>query len=412
MGAAGNAAKGLLWQAQDPRLLRGYIGQWSKEQIVTGAGSKNIPMLRWAHDMVEADRRNDMKMLDKGFIALNGYLDATMKFGHFLGEEYSTIYWRWIVIPMQIVLEIAQKREWNHLLDRGDKWLQDFITINVLGAWPTMSFKQGEHSKKEGVIITGIPTSSIGMARAWVMNKGDDGRRDVNDSMSWLNATSHAPWLAWMLGKFTIKQLAGGDNWVKKVLQGFHKQYSFVSPLSLNTLEELSDAVFNGVFPTSAFKALTYGPSKPMMIGRTTLGTWTVGEDSFTDGSTSFMHVKMFDAKSRKYDVESIANPLKRSNRDPGQAIVSPDFREVVLKATDNTIWDWEKERELPGQVTVDLPRGDLLWVVRITKDTRMQLYPLVTTPTPPVTPPPSSGKDEDDEPWYKRLWRKIIDWF
>lgn len=408
MGAAGNAAKGLLAQSQNAKLLRGYIGGWDKDQIVTGAGSKNIPMLRWAHDMVEADRKDDEKKLDKGFLALHGYLDATQKFGHFLGEEYSTIYWRWIVIPMQIVLEIAAKREWDYLLDRGDKWLQDFIVINALGAWPTLSFRQGEHSKNPGQLITGMPTSSIGMARAWVMNKGDDGHRDVDDSMSWMNATSHAPWLAWMLGGFPINQLAGGDNWVRRVLQGFHKQYSFVSPLSLDTLQELNLAVYEGVFPTKVFSDLKYGPARPMMIGRTSLGTWTVGEDSFTDGSTSFMHVKIFNAPSRTYDVESIANPLKRGNRDPGTAIVSPDYLQVVLKADDNTIWDWEKEREVPGQVTVDLPNGKLNWVVRIAKDSRMRLYPKTLTPPPPPTP----NLPGDDDPWYKKLWQKIKDWF
>ena len=409
MGDAGNAAKGLLAQARNPRLLRGFIGGWNSDQIVTGAGSKNIPMLRWAHDMVEADRSGNTKILNKGFTALNGYLEATKKFGHFLGEEYSTIYWRWIVIPMQIVLEIAQKYGRDELLDRGDKWLQDFIVINSLGAWPILSFKQGEYSKHEGAKINGMPTTTIGMARAWVMNKGDDNHRDIDDSMSWLNATSHAPWLAWMLGKFTIKQLDGGDGWVKNVLQGFAKQYSFVSPLSLGVLDALDRAVFGGVFPTEAFNALEYGPARPMMIGRTSLGTWTVGEDSFTDGSTSFMHVKMFDAPSRKYDVESIANPLKRGNRDPGKALVSPDFREVVLQASDNTIWDWEKEREMPGQVTVDLPSGELIWVARITKDSRNQLYPL--TPVQPP-PPPWPSPPTNDEPWYKKLWQKIIDWF
>lgn len=406
MGDAGNAAKGLLYQSRDRRLLRGYIGGWNSEQVVTGAGSKNIPLLRFAHDMVEADRKVDMAKLNKGFNALHGYFAATKKHGHFMGEEYSTIYWRWIVIPIQIATEVARRHGRNTLVDQAEQWLRDFIVINSLGAWPTLVFKQSEYSKTPGGKLFGIPTSAIGMARAWVMNKGDDNHRDIDDSMSWVDATSHAPWLAWMLGRAGINDLTGGDGWVDKVLNGFDRIYGVGSPLSAEDHDDLYDAVFGGVFPAKLVDEIQYGPAKPMMIGRTTLGTWTVGEDSFTDGSTSFMHVKSFFAPPRAYEVESIANPLKRSNRDPGKAYVSGDFTEVVLKAADNTIWDWDKEKEVPGEVTVDLPGGELLWVVRIRKDSHMILHPLNAPPPPPPVPV------DDDLSFWERLWLKIKDWF
>jgi hypothetical protein len=403
MGDAGNAAKGLLDQSRDRQLLRGYIGGWNSEQVVTGAGSKNIPLLRFAHDMVEADRKVDLTTLNRGFNALHGYFAACKKHGHFLGEEYSTIYWRWIVIPVQIVKEVAQRHGRHTIVSQADQWLRDFIVINALGAWPVLTYAQSDRAKNPGRALYGMPTSSIGMARAWVMNKGDNNKRDIDDSMSWVDATSHAPWLAWMLGRGGIGQLTGGDNWVANVLKGFDEIYGIIPPLSQVDERDLFDAVYGGEFPYDLVSQIQYGPSKPMMIGRTTQGTWTVGEDSFTDGSTSFMHVKSFFADTSAYETDSIANPLKRSNRDPGKAFVSPDFTEVVLQAADNTIWDWDKEKEVPGEVTVDLPGGELLWVVRIRKDSHMVLHPQAPKPPVPV---------DDYLPWYKRLIQKIFSWF
>jgi hypothetical protein len=95
MGDADGAATGLRKLALDPKLQRQYIGGWNEDQIVTGAGSKNIPMLRFAHDLLLADRRNDIVQLERARVALRGYLGACKRFGHFLGEEYSTIYTWW-----------------------------------------------------------------------------------------------------------------------------------------------------------------------------------------------------------------------------------------------------------------------------------------------------------------------------
>jgi hypothetical protein len=44
--------------------------------------------------------------------------------GHMLGEEYSTIYWRWIVVPIWIAGRIAKKRGVLNISQQVDKWLR------------------------------------------------------------------------------------------------------------------------------------------------------------------------------------------------------------------------------------------------------------------------------------------------
>jgi hypothetical protein len=400
MGEAGNAAKGLLAQSRDRLLLRGYIGGWSADQVVPGKGSKNIPMLRFAHDMVEADRRVDLAMLNKGFNAMHGYMAVTKAQGQFMGEEYSTIYWRWIVLPAQIARGVAARHGRHTLVAQIDKWVHDFLTINALGAWPHYDFKVGAHGgpKKQGKHIFGIPTASIGFSRAWVMNKGDDGKRGLDDSLSWGDATSHASWFAWMLRKIENNQLRGGDDWVAKLVEGFSKQYALRDPA---TPVSLVNAVFGGVFPADDVAALEHGPTKPVVIGRTNLGTWGVGEECYNAGSTSFMHVKRYSALKKAYLVDSIATPLKRSNHDHGVAILAPDFSEVELIADDGTVWSWDQGREYRGTHRVMLP-GVPEWVVRLTKNGASVL-------TEEDEPTVVGG---EKEPWYKSLWRKILGWF
>ena len=217
MGDAGQAAGGILLLVENPNKVRARSDKWDKDKIVSGAGSKNIPCLQFAHDLLLADRTNDQQSLNEAWDALGGYFAHGRVHGQFHGEEYSTIYWRWIVIPIWIAGVIAEKRGVAHIAQQVDQWLQDFITMNTLSALPETKYFQSEHAKNPGQQLFGMPCAGIMGARSWVMNEGDDGHRDFDDSMSWVDATSHAPWLAWVLGKGTLAQLRGGDGWVADV---------------------------------------------------------------------------------------------------------------------------------------------------------------------------------------------------
>jgi hypothetical protein len=356
----------ILALVENPNKIVSSRGGWDKKKIVSGSGSKNIPLLDFAHDLLLADRTNDQKDLNEAWNALGGYFAHGRVRSHFHGEEYSTIYWRWIVIPVWIAGRIAEKRGRADMVVQVDKWLQDFITLNALAALPSTHYVASEHSKYPGRNLFGMPCAGIMGARSWIFNKGDDGKRTWDDSMSWVDATSHAPWLAWVLGRAGVNELTGGDHWVARVTRGVVNIYGPREVLNPNAALELNTALNNGSYPANLVDAMEYGPSKPMVIGRTTKGTWCLGERSFTSGSTSFMHCKVLPSNTLSYKVYGIAHPLKRSNQDPATAVLSPDFRSAVITADDGTVFDWATKKEVKGTLTVPLLDGDFLWVVRV----------------------------------------------
>jgi hypothetical protein len=350
VGDAGQASGGILLLVENPNKVR-------------ARSESNIPVLRFTHDLLLADRTNDKPSLNEAWEALDGYFAHCRVKGQFSGEEYSTIYWRWIVIPIWICGRIAEKRGVAHIAAQVDQWLQDFILLNTLSALPSTKYFGSKWSSSRDKQLFGVPCASIMGARSWVFNEGDDGKRGWDDSMSWVDATSHAPWLAWVLGRGTLAQLTGGDGWVRKVTQGVVKIYGDRPVLDANSSLELNTALTHGSYPSNLIDVMEYGPTKPMVIGRMTNGTWCVGEGSYHEGSTSFMHVKILPFGSLSYRYYSIAHPLKRSNKDPGVAYISDDFKRCELVAYDGTVFDWDSKSEVPGSLKVDLLDGDPVWV-------------------------------------------------
>ena len=238
--------------------------------------------------------------------------------------------------------------------------------MNTLSALPETKYFQSEHAKNPGQQLFGMPCAGIMGARSWVMNEGDDGHRDFDDSMSWVDATSHAPWLAWVLGMGTLAQLGGGDGWVADVTRAVVGIYHPRPVVGGAALWELKRCIDDGIYPELLVNTMEYGPSKPMVIGRMTNGTWCVGERSYTSGSTSFMHVKVLPFGTLSYRVYGVAHPLKRSNKDDATATLSADYKSCTLVADDGTVFDWDTLKEREGTLTVPLLDGDPLWVVRV----------------------------------------------
>jgi hypothetical protein len=398
MGDAGQAAGGILLLVENPNKVRARSDKWNADHIV-GSGSKNIPVLQFAHDLLLADRTNDADSLERAWTALNGYFAYARVHGHMLGEEYSTIYWRWIVVPIWIAGRIAKKRGVLNISQQVDKWLQDFVTVCALASLPELKYFQSEHAKNPGDQLFGMPCAAIMGARSWVYNDGDDNKRDWGDSMSWVDATSHAPWLSWALQKTSVNQLTGGDKWVAKVSRGITKIYGVSPVIDTSVAGVLNEAVYNGVYPAGLVESMEYGPTKPMVVGRMTNGTWCVGERSFTSGSTSFMHCKVLPFGSLSYRVYGVAHPLKRSNKDDATATLSADFKSCELVADDGTVFDWATLKEVEGTLRVPLLDGDPMWVVRIAAGQK------------PERLDAQSGPDDDQNgdggwcDWYKRLF-------
>jgi hypothetical protein len=127
-----------------------------------------------------------------------------------------------------------------------------------------------------------------------------------------------------------------------------------------------------------------------------TNGTWCVGEESFQEGSTSFMHVKVLPFGSLSYRVYSVAHPLKRSNRDPATAVVADDFKSAVLTAKDGTVFDWPSLSEVEGTLTVPLLDGDPLWVVRVAAGRKPERLDRAEN---------GNGDDGCSGGFFRRLW-------
>jgi hypothetical protein len=405
MGEAGGAQKELLRMAGDVHYIPSYNRKWDTEDIIGTSSSKNIPMLQVAADAVIALRKNDRAMLYVIANAIYGYLDRCEREGHFAGEAYSCIYWRWIVVPFQILRAVMLEAGLLPFANDMGQWLRDFILFNVLAAVDVRKFKQSVKGKKAGQYTPGIPTASIAFARSWVLNKGDDGKRRIaDDSLSWIDATSHAPWLMFVLGYIPASQLSGGDGFVKDAVGGFTKQWgiSMAPPLESWHLVELRDALHGDAFPWGMWDQVVYGPHEPVVLGRTLDSSYGIGLDSFSEGSTSFLHVKLYEPLLEGYEVYSIANPQKRSNSDPGIATLDLENYVVTLEARDGTVFDWDKAKDVEGTITVPLPVNPL-WVVRVHRHGKSIVY---------LDPKFRKSEQEESEPWWKSLWRKIRELF
>lgn len=405
MGDEVAATKGLSVLASDQNKVRKYFDDWNDDQIIGGSGSKNIPLLKFAHDLVVADRKNDSAMLDKCRAAYRGYFAACRKHGHFLGEEYSTIYWRWIVTPVWLARCVARKRGWVEGVVEADKWLTDFVVICSLAAWPTLHYYESKYGKTPHKLVFGIPCTVIGLARSWVFNKGADGVRTWDDSMSWVDATNHAPWLAWVLGKAPMHKLGGGDGWTREMWIKFSAIYSdVVKPVITDAVkQELLMALDHNMYPQKLVDELQYGPTKPIVIGKTANGVWCVGERCFTDGSTSFMHSKVLLSNELSYHVYGIANPVKRTNPHHGSAIFPAGWRSAQLIADDGMVVDMEQQKMVKGTVDIYLPFGEIFWVVRLVRGKAAERLD--------KTPEPQPDDGDDSGGWFRRLIRKIVSW-
>jgi hypothetical protein len=360
---AGKAADQILYLLENPSKVLPKAVEWDRERIIPGAGSKNHGTLKFTHDLLISDRTNDNAALNEAWIALDGYLNVAKDKCHFHGEEYSTIYWRWIILPIWISGRVARKRGRADLADRIDKWVQDFVVINALSALNSLHYIGSEYGGADGKVFKGMPCSSILMARSWVCNDGPSGYRTIEAGLTWGDAPNHAPWLAWVLGRWGSNQVVG---WVGGVVRATEKLYGKRDVLSASVRAALNATVNDGVYPEALVEALEHGPWKPMVVCRTASGTWCVGERSFTSGSTSFMHCKVLPSSTLSYEMFGIATPLKRTNNDPGKAVLAEDMRSCTLIADDGTVWDWNQEKERPGTLLVPLLDGEILWAVRL----------------------------------------------
>lgn len=415
MGDAAAASKQLVKLAQQPSVLLPLKKGWDEGKIIPAKGSKNIPLLRWANDVVMYDRTGNVNGLNRCFKALSGYFEHAKKYGQFHGEEYSTIYWRWIVLPVWIGWLIATKRGHNVASDAA-KWLADYVTHCILGTFYTQGdwYYGGCRTDNDIYVsqrkwwskrLPGVPTSTLGFSRSWVFNKGNDNTRDLTDGMSWVDGANHAVWLSWVLGFHASPQWVGAQgtasDFVGPIVKGFSKQYpnsGFVSSIAA-----LKDMYTSGTLNRDLVENLQYGPTFPIVYGRNTGGSFAVGTKSFNDGSTCFMHARTY-MSDRYYRVYGAANPFKRSNSTPSTAESTNNWQSFTMYARDGKVWDWWKMKMVAGTKEIPLPTGEWSWLISVGPGGKSTIFE--------PSKPPTNGGGSTSDPWYIKLYKLILSWF
>ena len=411
MGDAAGASKQLVKLAKQPSVLLPLHGGWDEDKIIPKAGSKNIPMLRWANDVVMFDRSGNLNKLDKAFTALSGYFDHAKKHGQFHGEEYSTIYWRWIVLPVWIGWLVATKRGHLTTADKAAKWLTDYVTHCVLGTFYTQGdwYYGGVKTEKDiyvskrknwGKRFPGVPTATQGFSRSWVFNKGNNNQREIEDGMSWVDGFNHAVWLSWVLGYHNHQWVGAqpsASDFVGPLVKGFSNQYPNGGFLSNFTA--LKDMYTTGTLNRDLVQKLEYGPTFPIIYGRNTGGSFAVGTKSYNDGSTCFMHARTY-MSDRYYRVYGVANPFKRSNSTPSTAESKDNWQSYTMYTSEGKVWDWIKRKMVAGTKTIHLPTGEWDWLVSVGPGGKSTIF----EPSKPVI--------IDDKTWWQKLIDLLFGWF
>ena len=343
MGDAGNAA----WALADTLAGKGkdYVGHWGDETIV-GKGSKNIPWLRIATDAVLAVRYNSVAKINAIERAVNGFLSQVMKKGAFHGEEFSTIYTRWILLPMIVVYFALVKMNKIETAQKLRLHIRSITVLAVLSAGKSSTV--GHHKGKKG-LIHATPYTLFAGSRSWVYGKGDDNKRTLEDEIVWHDASSTLELIDWIIGRNKFQ--TQGDGWIYKTTRALEKWIG--KDIHILTYQE-QGMLYSHIdysFDKTSFNALLnmwrewpVGPQRgDVVIVRGVDGAaFTAYTASYNAGSTSFMQFKDYSPKTNKFITMGVADPRKRTNAEESSAQVydKPNGKWYVnVMASDNTIW-------------------------------------------------------------------------
>jgi hypothetical protein len=404
MGDAGNAAHAIVEYLEAGKAHQGYIAGWDLVDILPAKGSKNIPLLRAAADLIRASYTNDKAMLAKEEVAWIGYCSG----GLCHGEDISTIYLRWIAMPILVAHRVFLHHGRVKGADSTRKWLRSLCAILALSAGGSKSFKNSKHSKHPGQASGVSPITAIVGARSWCSAKRNGSRRTngVANNLQWIDGQPMSEWLEWALQMRGPNKVGGGDGWTGDVLRGLEKRFPASHFLTNEEVLDLRQTL-SGVFyaATSVASMIQHLPratgNATLTIVRRTNGGFSFWDKSFHDGSTPFAHAKVF--RNGWMEVHSTADPTKRTNSHAAVSNWNRDSDTLVLIPDNGESWSWDQNKMVPGNVQVPLPGGAPLWVVTV-GPTGVRVEGASVPPGPPPIP------DEPDEPGEPDMKDDVLD--
>ena len=401
MGDAGNAAHAIVEYLEAGKAHQGYIEGWSSEDVVGGYSSRNIPLLRAAADLIRASFVVDMPMIAKEEKAWIGYCEKSLCHG----EDISTIYLRWIALPVLVAYRVFSRHGRSQGVEATRTWLRSLSAILALSSGGSRSFKRSKHSKHPGQVFAATPLTAIVGARSWVSAKRNGSRRTngVANNLQWIDGEPMSEWLEWALNMRHPAKLKAGDGWTGDVLRGLEKRFPathFLLDQEVASMRAILDAS-----STSAVKEVASWiqnlPTHTLTIARRTNGSFSFWDKSFHDGSTPFLHAKVF--RNGWIEAHSTADPTRRSNSHAAMSNWNRDSDTLVLIPDNGESWSWDQNKMVPGNVQVPLPGGATLWTVTINRN-GVRVDDGSVTPGPPPIP------DNDDDNFCEGILGKIGD--
>jgi hypothetical protein len=281
-----------------------YVQNWGTE-IVGGSSSKNIPWLGAATDALLAYKWEDQQMMKRVLGEARAFLSRQAS--PFRGEEFSGIYTRWIVIPIDIIRQVAYLVGDMETYTEARNWLRGYTSWQILCSVRGSQFRRPAWAKYAGTMIKGVvKAAGIGGSRAWSSAKRD-GSRVKNGrwhDIVWVDCEGMCSWLAAALGRKPFTQITG-DNWIRDIYRGLEGlEKSLPTDIPTLLLEE-EQSVLNYVNNMDAWGVLSERylkqaiswvgsrlPQVPIDVIRTKDGVLVVWEKTFHDGSTGTLTVK------------------------------------------------------------------------------------------------------------------------
>jgi hypothetical protein len=397
-GDAGRGAWGLLNALHGKQ--KDYVGGWRSDYIV-GSGSKNIPWLNIAIDAVMAVYYQSVAKINAIEKAVNGFLEYSRNAGAFHGEEFSTIYTRWILLPMIVVYFALSRMDRHETARKLRLHIRSIVVLAVVSAGKARRVK---HHKDGKGLIHATPYTLFAGSRSWVYGKGDDNKRTLEDDVVWHDASSTLELIDWIIGRNQFQRQ--GDGWVFNVTEALEK---WAKPLILTSASQRASVLtaaekgklvahidygfdrgdFNDLL--NLWREWPVGPARgDVVIVRSVAGAaLTAYTQSYNTGSTSFMQWKDYDPRDEKFFALGVADPRKRSNSEDSTAAVydkKDGYWYVNTKAKDGTIWIESKDVDLDNLESATAVHGAFEYALYANKEGGLAiLYP--------------DGQQEPDDP-------------
>ena len=334
--------------------ITSYAGGWSDTDITSGHSSKNIPVLFAAGDALIAYKKKANVVLDRIATAMQGYLDRAHTSGAFHAEEFSTIYSRWIFVPLLVI--------WNTLISTNREpadelrlFLRSVVSLAALSSSPQPQFKRSKWSKWPNKFISATPYTLFGGPRSWVRGKGDDNKRSDDDHISWHDADSMCELMDHMLGNAIFN--SSGDGFVGDSIKLIKNRWRAWNPLTAVEEDIIGDLLVDDWNKKSVDATFDYiqqypiGPARGAIeIVRDSHGNvvtlYTVG---YKYGSTSFMQFKEYAHDTKQLFALGVADPKRRSN---GEASTAQLYQRdgswfIAVTPLDGTYFDMDKLRDI-----------------------------------------------------------------